>query len=81
MLLNCFEVGIGNIVDVVGFGVVFDYVNCVGIENIVCYEYDLFVYVMSVFVLVLGVWFVGIVCDKVSVLLFVLKGYEIEEVG
>ncbi|CAG9253304.1 putative cysteine desulfurase [Burkholderia diffusa] len=78
---NRFEAGTGNIADAVGLGAALDYVSRVGIENIACYEHDLLAYATSVLAPVPGVRLVGTARDKASVLSFVLKGYETEEVG
>ncbi|AOK55461.1 cysteine desulfurase [Burkholderia stagnalis] len=78
---NRFEAGTGNIADAVGLGAALDYVNRIGIENIARYEHDLLAYATSVLVPVPGVRLVGTARDKASVLSFVLKGYETEEVG
>ena len=78
---NRFEAGTGNIADAVGLGAALDYVNRVGIENIARYEHDLLAYATSALAPVPGVRLVGTARDKASVLSFVLKGYETEEVG
>ncbi|WP_175746659.1 family 2A encapsulin nanocompartment cargo protein cysteine desulfurase [Burkholderia pyrrocinia] len=78
---NRFEAGTGNIADAVGLGAALDYVNRVGIENIARYEHDLLAYATSVLAPVPGVRLVGTARDKASVLSFVLKGHETEEVG
>jgi cysteine desulfurase/selenocysteine lyase len=76
-----FEAGTGNIADAVGLGAAIDYVTGVGIENIARYEHDLLAYATSVLQPVPGVRLIGTAKDKASVLSFVLKGYETEEVG
>ncbi|WP_322024322.1 family 2A encapsulin nanocompartment cargo protein cysteine desulfurase [Burkholderia sp. BCC1977] len=78
---NRFEAGTGNIADAVGLGAALDYVSRVGIEHIARYEHDLLAYATSVLAPVPGVRLVGTARDKASVLSFVLKGYETEEVG
>ncbi|WP_323117898.1 family 2A encapsulin nanocompartment cargo protein cysteine desulfurase [Burkholderia alba] len=78
---NRFEAGTGNIADAVGLGAALDYVTRTGIENIARYEHDLLAYATSVLAPVPGVRLVGTARDKASVLSFVLKGYETEEVG
>jgi cysteine desulfurase/selenocysteine lyase len=78
---NRFEAGTGNIADAVGLGAAIDYVTRVGIENIARYEHDLLAYATSVLQPVPGVRLIGTAKDKASVLSFVLKGYETEEVG
>ena len=76
-----FEAGTGNIADAVGLGAAIDYLTRVGIENIARYEHDLLAYATSVLQPVPGVRLIGTAKDKASVLSFVLKGYETEEVG
>ncbi|TKC78831.1 SufS family cysteine desulfurase [Trinickia terrae] len=78
---NRFEAGTGNIADAVGLGAALDYVERVGIDNIARYEHDLLEYATSVLGPVPGVRLIGTARDKASVLSFVLKGYETEEVG
>ncbi|WP_025102169.1 family 2A encapsulin nanocompartment cargo protein cysteine desulfurase, partial [Burkholderia sp. A1] len=78
---NRFEAGTGNIADAVGLGAALDYVSRVGIELIARYEHDLLAYATARLAPVPGVRLVGTARDKASVLSFVLKGYETEEVG
>jgi cysteine desulfurase/selenocysteine lyase len=78
---NRFEAGTGNIADAVGLATAIDYVTRVGIENIGRYEHELLAYATSVLQPVPGVRLIGTAKDKASVLSFVLKGYETEEVG
>ena len=78
---NRFEAGTGNIADAVGLGAAIDYVTRIGIESIARYEHDLLAYATSVLQPVPGVRLIGTARDKASVLSFVLKGYETEEVG
>jgi len=78
---NRFEAGTGNIADAVGLGAAIDYVTRIGMENIARYEHDLLAYATSVLQPVPGVRLIGTALDKASVLSFVLKGYETEEVG
>ncbi|HDR8982282.1 TPA: SufS family cysteine desulfurase [Burkholderia vietnamiensis] len=78
---NRFEAGTGNIADAVGLGAALEYVERIGIENIGRYEHDLLEYATSRLGPVPGVGLVGTARHKASVLSFVLKGYETEEVG
>ena len=78
---NRFEAGTGNIADAVGLGAALNYVERVGIENIARYEHDLLEYATHLLQPIPGVRLVGTARDKASVLSFVLKGYETEEVG
>ena len=76
-----FEAGTGNIADAAGLGAAIDYVTRIGIENIGRYEHDLLAYATSKLQPIPGVRLIGTAKDKASVLSFVLKGYETEEVG
>jgi cysteine desulfurase/selenocysteine lyase len=76
-----FEAGTGNIADAAGLGAAIDYVTRIGIENIGRYEHDLLAYATSKLQPISGVRLIGTARDKASVLSFVLKGYETEEVG
>ncbi|MFT4067801.1 family 2A encapsulin nanocompartment cargo protein cysteine desulfurase [Paraburkholderia sp.] len=76
-----FEAGTGNIADAVGLAAALDYVGRIGIENIARYEHDLLEYATNVLAPVPGVRLIGTARDKASVLSFVLKGYQTEEVG
>ncbi|AQH02747.1 cysteine desulfurase [Burkholderia sp. KK1] len=76
-----FEAGTGNIADAVGLGAALDYVMRIGIENIGRYEHDLLAYATHLLRPVPGVRLIGTADDKASVLSFVLKGYQPEEVG
>ncbi|SAK99388.1 cysteine desulfurase, SufS family [Caballeronia pedi] len=76
-----FEAGTGNIADAVGLAAAIDYVTRIGIENIGRYEHDLLAYATNLLRPVPGVRLIGTADDKASVLSFVLKGYQPEEVG
>ncbi|MCP1119100.1 family 2A encapsulin nanocompartment cargo protein cysteine desulfurase [Robbsia andropogonis] len=76
-----FEAGTGNIADAVGLGAALEYVDRIGIERIARYEHDLLAYATERLGRVPGVRLVGTANEKASVLSFVLKGYETEEVG
>jgi cysteine desulfurase/selenocysteine lyase len=76
-----FEAGTGNIADAVGLGAALDYVTRIGIDNIARYEHDLLAYATSVLAPVPGVRLIGTASEKASVLSFVLRGYQTEEVG
>jgi cysteine desulfurase/selenocysteine lyase len=78
---NRFEAGTGNIADAVGLGAALEYVERIGIEHIARYEHDLLDYATRRLAPVPGVRLVGTARDKASVLSFVLKGYETQEVG
>jgi len=76
-----FEAGTGNIADAVGMGAALDYVNSIGIPNILKYEHELLDYAARHLSKIKGVKFIGTAAEKTSVLSFVLDGYSTEQVG
>jgi cysteine desulfurase / selenocysteine lyase len=76
-----FEAGTGNIADAVGLGAALDYLQRIGIENVARYEHALLDYATPALQTVPGLRLIGTAPDKVSVLSFVLDGYQPEEVG
>lgn len=80
-LLYKFEVGMLDIVGVVGLGVVVEYMEKIGYEIIQKYEYELLVYGMEVMSKILGICIIGIVEEKVSVIFFFLDGVYLYDVG
>ena len=76
-----FEAGTGKIADAAGLATAIDYVTRIGSENIGRYEHELLAYATRALTAVPGVRLIGTAKDKASVLSFVLKGYETEEVG
>ncbi len=78
---NKYEAGTGNIADAVGLAAALRYVNDIGIERIAAYEHFLLDYATPRLAAIPGVTLIGTADHKASVLSFVLKGYEAEEVG
>lgn len=76
-----FEAGTGNIADAVGLGAAIDYVQKIGIDNINRFEHELRVYAMKALGSSPGLRLIGTAPDKISVLSFVLVGYQATEVG
>lgn len=76
-----FEAGTGNIADAVGLSAALDYVSRIGIENVARYEHELLEYATERLAPIPGVRIIGTAAHKASVLSFVLRGYETEEVG
>ena len=76
-----FEAGTGNIADAVGLGAALDYLGHIGIENVEAYEATLLDYATEALCGVPGLRLIGTAAEKVSVLSFVLNGYEAEDVG
>jgi cysteine desulfurase/selenocysteine lyase len=76
-----FEAGTGNIANAVGLGAALDYLEHLGIDNVERYEHALLNYATQAIQTVPGLRLIGTAPDKVSVLSFVLDGYEPEEVG
>jgi len=76
-----FEAGTGNIADAVGLGAAIDYVSKIGIDLIGQYEHYLLVYATGLLKEIPGLRLIGTAAEKASVVSFVLKGYQTEEVG
>lgn len=76
-----FEAGTGNIADAVGLGAAIDYVERIGLKNIVLYEHALLEYATQGLRSIPGVRLIGTAHEKASVASFVLQAYQTEEVG
>ncbi len=76
-----FEAGTGNIADAVGLGAALEYVQKIGIQNIAIYEHDLLAYAMDALRRIDGLTLIGTAKEKTSVLSFVLKGHNTQEIG
>ena len=76
-----FEAGTPNIADAVGLGAALDYVNRLGLVNTGKYEHELLVYATERLSGINGVRLLGSAREKVSVISFVVKDRETEEVG
>lgn len=76
-----FEAGTGNIADAVGLGAALEYVERIGIQNIAVYEHDLLAYAMEALRRIDGLTLIGTAKEKTSVLSFVLKGHNTQDIG
>ncbi len=76
-----FEAGTGNLADAVGLGAALDYLDRIGLENIARHEHDLLEYATRGLLTVPGLRIIGTAAEKVSVLSFLLEGFEPSEVG
>ncbi|HVY33459.1 MAG TPA: family 2A encapsulin nanocompartment cargo protein cysteine desulfurase, partial [Caulobacteraceae bacterium] len=76
-----FEAGTGNLADAVGLGAALDYLERIGLENIARHEHDLLEYATRGLLTVPGLRIIGTAAEKVSVLSFLLEGFEPSEVG
>ncbi len=76
-----FEAGTGNLADAVGLGAALEYLERIGLENIARHEHDLLAYATHGLKAVPGLRIIGHAQDKVSVLSFLLDGFEPSEVG
>jgi cysteine desulfurase/selenocysteine lyase len=76
-----FEAGTGNLADAVGLGAALDYLDRIGLENIARHEHDLLAYATAGLRTVPGLRIIGTAAEKVSVLSFLLDGFQPEEVG
>jgi cysteine desulfurase/selenocysteine lyase len=76
-----FEAGTPTIADAVGLGAAIDYLERIGMENILRYEHVIIDYAMGRMAEIPGLTPIGTAPGKVSVLSFLLEGATPEEVG
>jgi cysteine desulfurase/selenocysteine lyase len=76
-----FEAGTPNIADAVGLGAALDYVNRLGLVNTGKYEHELTEYATEQLSRINGLRILGNPREKVSVISFVLKDRDNEEIG
>jgi cysteine desulfurase/selenocysteine lyase len=76
-----FEAGTPNIADAVGLGAALDYVNRLGLVNTGRYEHELLQYATEHLSRINGVRLLGNPREKVSVISFVVRDRQTEEVG
>lgn len=76
-----FEAGTSNYIGAIGLGTAIDYVNSVGIDNIVQYEKELLHYAVSAFEKIGDIRLYGTAEKKISILSFLLKGIHPYDTG
>lgn len=76
-----FEAGTGNIADAIGLGAAIDYVNQIGINQIMAHERELTNYAMERLSHIPGISLIGTAPNKSSVLSFVLSGITPDQVA
>lgn len=76
-----FEAGTPDIAGAVGLGAAVDYLEGVGLPAIAAYEHDLLVYATDAISTVKGLRIIGTARNKASVLSFVIKDKDTEEVA
>ncbi|MEW6121396.1 MAG: SufS family cysteine desulfurase [Pseudomonadota bacterium] len=76
-----FEAGTPDIAGAVGLGAAVDYLEDVGLPAIAAYEHDLLVYATDAISTVKGLRIIGTARNKASVLSFVIKDRDTEEVA
>ena len=76
-----FEAGTPNIADTIAFGIAIDYLNKIGMDQILNYERELIQYATEQLSTINGLEFVGTSEEKASVLSFNLKGVHPFDVG
>ena len=76
-----FEAGTPDIAGAVGLGAAVDYLEAVGLPGIAAYEHDLLVYATDAISTVKGLRIIGTARNKASVLSFVVKDKDTEEVA
>ena len=80
-LPNRFEAGTPNIAGAVGLGAAIDYIERIGLDNIVAYEEDLLAYATEALSAIPEVRLIGTAKQKASVLSFVVEGVHPHDVG
>ena len=76
-----FEAGTGILSGVVGLGAAIDYLNFIGMENIVRHEHQLLAYATEKLSSICGLRLIGTAAEKVSVLSFIFDGVPVEAIG
>lgn len=76
-----FEAGTPDIAGAVGLGAAVDYLEAVGLPAVAAYEHDLLVYATDAISTVKGLRIIGTARNKASVLSFVIKDKDTEEVA
>jgi cysteine desulfurase/selenocysteine lyase len=76
-----FEAGTPDIAGVVGLGTAIEYVNGIGLSDIVAHEEDLLAYGTEALSAIPGLTLIGTAKEKVSVLSFVLEGIHPHDIG
>jgi cysteine desulfurase/selenocysteine lyase len=76
-----FEAGTPDIAGVVGLGAAIEYVNGIGLSDIVAHEEDLLAYGTEALSAIPGLTLIGTAKEKVSVLSFVLEGIHPHDIG
>ncbi|ODU55826.1 MAG: cysteine sulfinate desulfinase [Granulicella sp. SCN 62-9] len=76
-----FEAGTPDIAGVVGLGAAIEYVNGIGLSDIVAHEEDLLAYGTEALGAIPGLTLIGTAKEKVSVLSFVLEGIHPHDIG
>ena len=76
-----FEAGTPDIAGVVGLGAAIEYVNGIGLSDIVAHEEDLLAYGTEALSAIPGLTLIGTAKEKVSVLSFVLEGIHPNDIG
>ena len=76
-----FEAGTPNAPGAIGLATAIDYVQSIGLENIIAYENDLLAYATSALQALEGVRLIGTASEKASVVSFVLNHAHAHDVG
>lgn len=76
-----FEAGTPNIADAVGLKAAIEYVSAIGLPRIAAHEHELLHHATAELSRIPGLRIIGSAKEKVSVISFVLDGYETEAIG
>jgi len=76
-----FEAGTSNMAGVIGLGAAVDYIQHLGMENIVSHEQDLLAYATRQLQKIPGLRIIGTAPEKIGVISFILEGIHPHDVG
>lgn len=76
-----FEAGTPNIADIIGFSAALDFLNNVGMENILAHEKQLLTYAMKLLSNIPGIRFIGTAKEKVGVISFLLENIHAHDLA
>ena len=76
-----FEAGTPDVAGAIGLGVAIEYLNAIGMDNIVAYEHELLAYATEKVSAISGVRLIGTARDKAGVLSFVMDNVHPHDIG
>lgn len=76
-----FEAGTPDISGAIGLGAAIDYVNAIGLDNIITAEHELLAYALQEMAKIEGIQFIGKAKDRASVISFLIEGIHPYDLG